>query len=266
MKAIAIFDIDGVLRDVGGSYRRALADTVEHFTGGAYRPTQEDIDALKAEGIWNNDWEGSRELIYRYFEAHGKARAQHPLDFDAVVTFFQKKYRGENLDTPDAWNGYISQEPLLVSPRYFQQLSEAGITWGFFSGATPGSARYVLERRLQLQDPVLVAMGDAPDKPDPTGLLDVAARLTAQAGLPDDTPVVYAGDTVADLHTVVNAQTTAASRPWIGVGILPPHAQHSPDYEATYRTLLQEAGASAVLRSIEALTVESIQGLVAQVA
>ena len=29
--AIAIFDIDGVIRDVGGSYRRALADTVEEY-------------------------------------------------------------------------------------------------------------------------------------------------------------------------------------------------------------------------------------------
>ncbi|MBC7969611.1 MAG: hypothetical protein H7Z11_05680, partial [Verrucomicrobia bacterium] len=71
---VVIFDIDGVIRDVGGSYRRALADTVEHFTKGAYRPTPWDIDALKAEGIWNNDWEASQELLYRYFEAQGQSR------------------------------------------------------------------------------------------------------------------------------------------------------------------------------------------------
>ena len=46
--AIVVFDIDGVIRDVGGSYRRAIADTVEHFTGGASRPTLTDIDALKS--------------------------------------------------------------------------------------------------------------------------------------------------------------------------------------------------------------------------
>jgi len=34
-----------------GLYRRALADTVEHFTAGVYRPTQTDIDQLKSEGI-----------------------------------------------------------------------------------------------------------------------------------------------------------------------------------------------------------------------
>jgi HAD superfamily phosphatase len=41
--AMVIFDIDGVIRDVGNSYRRALADTVEHFTQGEYRPSQADI-------------------------------------------------------------------------------------------------------------------------------------------------------------------------------------------------------------------------------
>ncbi len=61
VKAIAVFDIDGVVRDVSGSYRRAIADTVEHFTAEAYRPTQADIDLLKSEGIWNNDWEASQE-------------------------------------------------------------------------------------------------------------------------------------------------------------------------------------------------------------
>ena len=70
--AIAVFDIDGVLRDVGGSYRRAIADTVEHYTAGQYRPTIEDIDQLKSEGIWNNDWKASEVMIHRYFEAIGE--------------------------------------------------------------------------------------------------------------------------------------------------------------------------------------------------
>ncbi|MBC7824487.1 MAG: TIGR01548 family HAD-type hydrolase, partial [Candidatus Parcubacteria bacterium] len=66
MAAIVVFDIDGVVRDVSGSYRRALADTVEQFTQNAYRPTSQEIDLLKSEGTWNNDWEASQELVYRY--------------------------------------------------------------------------------------------------------------------------------------------------------------------------------------------------------
>lgn len=87
MSAIVIFDIDGVIRDVTNSYRRALADTVEHFTNNHYRPSMEDIDSLKAEGIWNNDWLGSQELIYRYFEQMGKSRDEINLNYEEIVDF-----------------------------------------------------------------------------------------------------------------------------------------------------------------------------------
>lgn len=93
-KAIAVFDIDGVIRDVAGSYRLALADTVEYFTAQAYRPTPVDIDNLKSEGIWNNDWEASQELIYRYFQTQGQTREQLQLDYNSIVGFFQSRYRG----------------------------------------------------------------------------------------------------------------------------------------------------------------------------
>jgi HAD superfamily phosphatase len=92
--ALVIFDIDGVVRDVAGSYRRAIADTVEHFTQARYRPTPQDIDALKAEGCWNNDWEASRELIDRYLQRRNQP---HPsankdaADYNAIVDFFQSK-------------------------------------------------------------------------------------------------------------------------------------------------------------------------------
>lgn len=260
--AIVVFDIDGVIRDVGGSYRRALADTVEEFTDGAFRPSQTDIDQLKREGVWNNDWEASRELVYRYFEAHGKERSHLKIDYEALVAFFQRRYRGPD---PDHWTGYICQEPLLVQPRYLQELTEAGISWGFFSGATRGSATYVLEKRLGLRSPVLVAMEDAPGKPDPTGLFQTVTRLEARDQLSSGTPVIYVGDTVADLKTVEAARLADAHekelshRRWIGVGILPPHAQATSDYAAAYRKTLQEAGAVAVLPNLEQLTPERIR-------
>ena len=98
MMNIVIFDIDGVIRDVSRSYRRAIADTVESFTKSYYRPSIEDIDLLKAEGIWNNDWEASQELTYRYWESQGKTRREVLLDYQAIVTFFQARYRGKNWD------------------------------------------------------------------------------------------------------------------------------------------------------------------------
>ena len=262
--ATVIFDIDGVIRDVGNSYRRALADTVEHFTQGAYRPSQADIDELKEEGIWNNDWEASQEFTYRYFEQQGQPRAKLDLNYEAIVDYFQRRYRGTELDNPDQWNGYITQEPLLLQPAYLQQLTAAGILWGFFSGATQGSARYVLEKRLGLQSPILVAMEDAPGKPNPTGLFQATLAVSAKQRAQLESaplPVIYVGDTVADMYTVTQARAQQPDRQWIGVGILPPHAQTPANYATDYTHKLEEAGAAIVLNNIEQLHPVQISGL-----
>ncbi len=254
-----VFDIDGVVRDVGGSYRRALADTVEYFTQGAYRPSQEDIDALKAEGIWNNDWEASQELVYRYFEQNSPqqngVRDAIAIDYDSLVAFFQSRYRGTD---PVHWNGYICQEPLLMQADYLKQLTTAGIAWGFFSGATTGSARYVLEKRLGLKAPVLVAMEDAPGKPDPTGLLQTVNLLNDRSVK----TVLYVGDTVADMYTVENARQVQSSLQWIGVGVLPPHVQVAETKALSYTETLRQAGATIVLSNVEELTPTKIIELI----
>jgi len=259
LRAIAVFDIDGVIRDVSGSYRRALADTVEHFTQGGYRPTPEAIDALKAEGGWNNDWEASRELICRYFEGEGKPRSHLTLDFDAIVDFFQRRYRGSVLEDPAQWDGYVTQEPLLVQAPYFHGLSRHQIAWGFFSGATRGSATYVLEQRLGLAQPPLVAMHDAPGKPDPTGLFEIVAHLMHQRSPTETPPVLYVGDTVADMQTVQRAMERRVADTWIGVGVLPPHVTaNGPDYVQQYAAKLRSAGAAVVLPSVRELVPDRI--------
>jgi HAD superfamily phosphatase len=263
---IVVFDIDGVIRDVGGSYRRALADTVEHFTGGpantrtsggtggGYRPTPEDIDVLKSEGCWNNDWEASQELIKRYFAAQS-IPTDPDLTYDTLVAFFQTRYRGE---TPTGeWTGYICQEALLVTPEYFAGLTAAGLPWGFFSGATRASATYVLQRRLGLENPFLIAMEDGPGKPDPTGLFTAVAALKTG----ERSPVIYVGDTVADMFTVVKAREIEPTRQWIGVGILPPHVQADPDQSARYAEGLRQAGAAVVFANVQELTPAQVRRL-----
>ncbi|MGI0489163.1 TIGR01548 family HAD-type hydrolase [Pantanalinema rosaneae CENA516] len=260
--AIVVFDIDGVVRDVSGSYRRALADTVEQFTQAAYRPSQEDIDDLKTEGRWNNDWEASQEMIYRYFESQGRSRSSVQSDprttftYEELVAFFQSRYRGTD---PVHWNGYICQEPLLMTATYLDSLTQAGIQWGFFSGATRGSAGYVLEKRLGLQAPVLVAMEDAPGKPDPTGLQQTVERL--QVSLESRSPVIYVGDTVADMFTAKHAREQYPDRSWFGVGVIPPHAQTNAEHRDTYAATLRQAGAEMVLDNVQELTPGAIERL-----
>ncbi len=240
-----LFDIDGVIRDVAGSYRRALAETVHHFSG--WRPDPGLIDGLKAEGHWNNDWEASLELLRR----HGL----QPLPaFERLVEVFSGFYFGGDPEgDPSQWRGFIGSEPLLVERSFFERLGGAGLAWGFVSGAEPPSARYVLAQRLRLVDPPLIAMGDAPDKPDPTGLLQLARALAACELGPQAPPVAYLGDTVADVLTVVRARQACPHQRFLALAVAPPHLHHDPAARQAYEQRLRAAGADAVLPATTAV-------------
>jgi HAD superfamily phosphatase len=239
-----LFDIDGVIRDVAGSYRRAIVETVHHY--GGWRPEAASIDALKSEGLWNNDWQASHELLRR----GGLA----PLpELEALAEVFGSFYFGGDPEgDPALWRGFIGDEPLLVTPSFFEQLTTAGMVWGFVSGAEPPSVRYVLERRLGLVSPPCLAMGEAPDKPDPTGLLRLAAELLAPWGLAlgaGAPPVAYLGDTVADVDTVQRARHQHPDQRFWSLAVAPPHL-HGPEQReirASYEARLQAAGADRIL-------------------
>ncbi len=250
VRAVLLFDIDGVIRDVAASYRRAIVETVQQFSG--WRPEPAQIDALKSEGCWNNDWEASLELLRRHRQS--SARAELP-SFESVVAAFCDHYFGGDPEgDPALWCGFIRQEPLLVGPEFFTGLSAADILWGFVSGAEPPSVRYVLQRRLGLQDPPFIAMGDAPDKPDPTGLLRLAEALLAARGTnlgPDAPAVAYVGDTVADVQTVLRAREQMPAQRFLSLAVSPPHL-HGPgqqEQRRAYEQQLQAAGADRILTS-----------------
>ena len=231
-----------MIRDVGGSYRRAIVETVHHYCG--ERPEPGSIDALKAEGCWNNDWQASLELLRR--------SGLEPLPaFEALVEVFNGFYFGGDPEgDPGAWRGFIGSEPLLVERPFFGALTDANVAWGFVSGAEPPSARFVLEQRLGLSAPPLIAMGDAPDKPDPTGLLRLAADLIGGGELGPEAPLVaYLGDTVADVLTVQRARQARPQQRFLSLAVAPPHL-HSAEaaaHRGPYEAQLRQAGADAVI-------------------
>ena len=88
-------------------------------------------------------------------------------------------------------------------------------------------------------------MGDAPDKPDPSGLI----RLSDQLGASPTTPVLYLGDTVADVQTVIQARRQRPEQPWLSLAVAPPHLHGQSHARQAYEQQLLQAGADHILGS-----------------
>ncbi len=207
--------MDGVLVDVRGSFRRAIAETVRQFTGRA--PTPEAVQAKKDAGGFNNDWVLSHTLVQ---EAGGDA------SFEEIKEAFNALYRGDDFD------GLIAGEPALVQTATLEALA-ARYRLALVTGRPEEDAAWTLRRfgwsRLV---PVVVGMGRQAgrEKPDPYGL---ALALDEVGAEPE--AAVYAGDTVDDMRAAVAAGCRA-------VGVVPPGL----DVRQHGRTLMT-AGAEVVV-------------------
>ena len=98
-------------------------------------------------------------------------------------------------------------------------------------------------------------MGDAPDKPNPEGFIYLAQRLLKHKLGATSPPIVYVGDTIADINTVINARQFIPEQVFISIGIAPPHL-HSANYEKErikYECNLEMSGADLVIKSINDL-------------
>ena len=249
---LILFDIDGVIRSVENSYRLALKKTVYKFSG--WEPSYIDIDSAKNEGIWNNDWDLSLELIKRHIKKQN-LNLQIPLK-EKIVQCFEKFYFGGDPNKDSKyWSGFIINEELLVDKKFFDFLQSNGLIWGFVSGAESASAKFVLEKRVGLKSPPLVSMEDAPDKPNPKGFIDLSKKLLGDKLGPSNIPIAYVGDTIADINTVINARKEIPSQKFISIGIAPPHLHLDSRLieRNSYEINLRNAGADLILNSINDL-------------
>ena len=249
---LILFDIDGVIRDVTNSYRLSVKKTVFNFCN--WEPSTFDIDELKNEGIWNNDWDLSLEIIKRYIKKN-KLKSKPPLKSD-IIKIFEKLYFGCNPNKNyQHWSGFIQNEKILVDRDFFEILTKNGIIWGFVSGAEQASAKFILENKLNLRNPPLIAMGDAPDKPNPEGFLKLAKYLLNNEFGENCPPIAYVGDTIADIQTVINARKIFPTQNFISIAVSPPHLQlkSTKEKRIQYETKLKAAGANLILDSINDL-------------
>ena len=246
---LILFDIDGVIRDVTNSYRLSVQKTVLKYCN--WEPSTYDIDKLKNEGIWNNDWDLTLELIKRFINKN--KLSLKPPSRDNIINNFEKLYFGCNPnENYFKWSGFINNEKLLVDKNFFDFLTLNKIKWGFVSGAELPSAKFILENRLSLNNPPLIAMNDAPDKPNPEGFLRLANRLLEQDFGPNCPPVAYVGDTIADIQTIINAKELYPSQRFISIGVIPPHLKtvENVQKQFRYQAKLKDAGADFIISSV----------------
>ena len=249
---LILFDIDGVIRSVENSYRLSLKKTVYKFSG--WEPSYIDIDNAKNEGIWNNDWDLSLELIKRCIKKDNLNLKIPPRE--EIVKCFEEFYFGGDPNKDSKyWSGFITNEELLVDKKFFDLLQSNGIVWGFVSGAEPASAKFVLEKRIGLKSPPLISMGDAPDKPNPKGFIDLSKKLLGNKLGPSNIPIAYVGDTIADIKTVINARREIPSQKFISIGLAPPHLHLKSRLKErnAYEQNLRNSGADLILNSINDL-------------
>ena len=249
---LILFDIDGVIRSVEDSYRLALKKTVYKFSG--WEPSYIDIDNAKNEGIWNNDWDLSLEFIKRFIKKEN-LNIEIPRREEIIKCFAEFYFGGDPNKDSKYWCGFITNEELLVDKKFFDLLESNGIIWGFVSGAESASAKFVLEKRLGLKSPPLISMGDAPDKPDPKGFINLSKKLLGDKLGSSNIPIGYVGDTIADINTVMNAKNEIPSQKFISIGIAPPHLHSKSRLKErnSYEKNLRDAGADLILNSIHDL-------------
>tara|TARA_Y100001968_G_scaffold266211_1_gene255614 strand:+ start:358 stop:1086 length:729 start_codon:yes stop_codon:yes gene_type:complete len=228
----------------------AIQETVHFFCG--WKPSIQDIDSIKSEGCWNNDWDLSLEMIDRHIK-YNCISLTAPTRKKLIACFENYYFGGDPTHSHSEWSGFIKNEILLVKKNLFDELTRQRIGWGFVSGAELTSAKFVLEQRLGLISAPLIGMGDAPDKPDPTGFISLSSKLSKIPLGASNPPIAYIGDTVADVKTVINARIKIPQQKFISLAIAPPHlhAESNQEQRINYEFKLKEAGADQIIKSMD---------------
>ena len=215
-----LFDMDGVLVDVSRSYRRAIEETVEHFTGRQIGKNA--IQRYKNYGGFEDDWKLTHAII---------TDTAMEVPISRVIDEFQDRYRG------DDWDGFITEEPPLIDDHVLETLNDDHIL-GIVTGRPEEEARWTLDHQSWTNFfPLLLGKEKQGDrqKPNPFPLEHSLTMLAAAGCQVAPSEAVYVGDSVDDMAAAQEADM------W-SVGVVPPYVdadEHEP--------LLKENGAHVVI-------------------
>jgi HAD superfamily phosphatase len=217
---LIIFDVDGVLLDVHGSFHKSIVDTVRFFT--KKRVTYAEIHHWKNRSGYNDDW----RLTTDWIASLGPA-----VPYQEVKAQFQKFYWGTKSKP-----GNVARERWLVPHKQLERWSQHA-ELAIFTGRTHRELRHTLvdthadkifRRAITMDD---VKKG----KPHPEGL-----RLLLR-GMPKR-DALYLGDNIDDALSAKRAGV-----PFLGV--LP----HGSDAHNVRAAALRKLGAIDILHSVRDL-------------
>ena len=173
---ILIFDVDGVLVDVRGTYWRSALDTVRHLTG--KRVTYAELHKWKAKPGNNDDW----AMVASWVTSLGK-----PMNYEEARDAFSKFYWG----TPDR-PGNVKNEKHIVSPLQIEKWAKR-YELNLFTGRTRQEFAYTFsEWPATKHFRMVVTMDDVRKiKPNPEGLYKILGER-------DPASALYLGDNIDD--------------------------------------------------------------------
>jgi HAD superfamily phosphatase len=208
--------MDGVLAEVTESYREAIVQTVEHFTG--QRITRELVQQYKNAGGWNNDWALSQKIA---------GDLGFEVEYGTVVDYFNQIFIGSKGD------GLIRRESWFPTQGLLERLMQHhGLA--IFTGRLRYELDFTLDRfapELRF-DPIICAEHVAKPKPAPDGLHAIQRMRPGKK-------LWYVGDTIDDARAA-----SAAKVPFIGI-IASTHS-HADEL----RAMFQQEDAIAIIENV----------------
>ena len=218
-----LFDMDGVLADVSGSYRAAILGTAASF---GVELTPLDVTRAKLQGHANNDWELTRSLL---------AERGVEAGLEQVTQRFEALYQGST-----GAEGLWRREQLLGGRERLESLARS-LPLGIVTGRPRADAERFLERfDLGSVFATMVCLEDAAPKPDPAGVRLALERLGARRAW-------LVGDTPDDL-------AAARAAGVVPLGFLAPAERRADaDTRAAVETGLFRAGAARILEDLGTL-------------
>ncbi len=217
--SLIIFDVDGVLVDVRGSFHKTTLETVRFFTG--KRVTRAELHNWKNRSGFNDDWKLSTAWVQ---SLGGK------FEYETVKGKFIELYWGEQ------GAGNVSREKWLLPVSHLQQLAKHS-ELAIFTGRTRKEIDHTLERcgvRRFFKSIVTVEDVSRP-KPDPEGLQNILDGR-------DPGSAMYVGDNIDDALA-----SQAAGIPFVGI------AFGRGEARSHRRDLLKRLGAQTVLTDVTKL-------------